>query len=127
MVVDGDFVRAEGTTWAPTTASAWRWACGGRGSDLRARPVEVLVTVDEERGLTGAAASSRLLTARKMINLDTKRITSSASAARAAATRSSTSCDAGARAKDSAARKVTVTGLLGATPASRSTATAATR
>jgi dipeptidase D len=78
-------------------------------------PVEVLVTVDEERGLTGAAGvKPGFFTARKMINLDSEEDHAICIGCAGGRDTVFNVLPTQARApKDSTARKVTVTGLLG--------------
>jgi dipeptidase D len=74
LVVDGDWVKAEGTTLGSDNGIgvAMGLAIAADGSFPHG-PVEVLLTVDEERGLTGAAGvKAGFFTARRMINLDSE-------------------------------------------------------
>ncbi len=72
LFVDGNFLRAKGTTLGADdgTAVAYMMAIASR-KDLVHPPVEMLITVQEETGLDGAAAvDPSFFTAKKMINLD---------------------------------------------------------
>ncbi len=72
LMVDGNFLRAKGTTLGADdgTAIAYMMAIAAR-KDLVHPPVEMLITVQEETGLDGAAAvDPSFFTAKKMINLD---------------------------------------------------------
>jgi len=72
--VDGDWVRRRGTTSAPTTASAWPPPWPSPTTRRSPRPLEILCTVDEETGLTGAKKlDGSMLSGRLMVNLDTRR------------------------------------------------------
>jgi len=72
--VDGDWVTAEGTTLGADNGIgvAMGLALALEPGVLRG-PVEVLLTVDEERGLTGAAGlAADFFASRRMINLDSE-------------------------------------------------------
>ena len=116
MVVDGDFVRAEGTTLGADNGIGVAMGLAVAADPTCVHgPVEVLVTVDEERGLTGAAGvKPGFFTARKMINLDTEEDYVVCIGCAGGRDTVFNLVPTQARApKDSAARKVTVTGLLG--------------
>lgn len=74
LLVKGDWVTADGTTLGADNGIGV--AMGLAVADekgLKHGPVEVLMTVDEERGLTGAAGVQKgFFTAKKMINLDSE-------------------------------------------------------
>lgn len=74
VIVDGDWVRAEGTTLGADNGIGVSMALAvAEEKELVHGPVEVLLTVDEERGLTGAAGVKKgFFTARRMINLDSE-------------------------------------------------------
>lgn len=72
LEVDGNFLRAKGTTLGADNgvAVAYMMAIASR-KDLVHPPVELLITVQEETGLDGAAAvDPSFFTAKTMINLD---------------------------------------------------------
>lgn len=72
LVVDGHFLRANGTTLGADdgVAIAYMMTIAAR-KDLVHPPVEMLITVQEETGLDGAAAvDPSFFTAKQMINLD---------------------------------------------------------
>jgi len=74
LLVQGDWVTADGTTLGADNAIgvAMGLALGVDDSVVHG-PIEVLLTVDEERGLTGAAGvESGFFSARQMINLDSE-------------------------------------------------------
>lgn len=73
-VVDGDWVRADGTTLGADNGLGVAVALSVLESkDLKHGPVEVLVTVDEETGMTGAnALKPGLLDGDILINLDSE-------------------------------------------------------
>ncbi|MHB8077759.1 MAG: aminoacyl-histidine dipeptidase [Candidatus Krumholzibacteriia bacterium] len=116
MIVDGDFVRADGTTLGADNGIgvALSLAVAIDPSVVHG-PVEVLVTVDEERGLTGAAGvKPGFFTARKMINLDSEEDHAICIGCAGGRDTVFNLLPTQARApKDSTARKLTVTGLLG--------------
>jgi dipeptidase D len=116
MIIDGDFVRADGTTLGADNGIgvALGLAVAVDPSVVHG-PVEVLVTVDEERGLTGAAGvKPGFFTARRMINLDSEEDHAICIGCAGGRDTVFNVLPTQARAsKDSTARKVTVTGLLG--------------
>lgn len=74
MVIDGDLVRAEGTTLgADNGIGVAAIMAYLESTDLVHPPLEALFTVDEERGLTGALNLERgLLKGKMLLNLDTE-------------------------------------------------------
>jgi len=72
--VQGDWVSADGTTLGADNGIGVAMGLAiAEEKSLIHGPVEVLLTVDEERGLTGAAGVQKgFFTARKMINLDSE-------------------------------------------------------
>jgi len=116
LVVDGDWVRAAGTTLGADNGIGV--AMGLALADDRGvphGPVEVLLTVDEERGLTGAAGvEPGFFTARRMINLDSEDDTAIfIGCAGGRDTRFELKNRAAKAPKDAVGRKVTVLGLRG--------------
>jgi dipeptidase D len=71
---DGDWVTAEGTTLGADNGIGCAMGLAIAETDgLVHGPIEVLLTVDEERGLTGASHVERgFFSARRMINLDSE-------------------------------------------------------
>ena len=116
LVIDGDWVKAEGTTLGADNGIGV--AMGLALADDRSvphGPVEVLLTIDEERGLTGAAGvKPGFFTARKMINLDSEDDTAIfVGCAGGRDTRFELKNRAARAPKESVGRKVTVLGLRG--------------
>ena len=74
MLIEGDWVTAEGTTLGADNAIGCAMGLAlADDKSVAHGPVEVLLTVDEERGLTGAAGvQAGFFTARTMINLDSE-------------------------------------------------------
>jgi len=74
LKVTGDWVTAEGTTLGADNGIGVAMGLAlADAKDVVHGPVEVLLTVDEERGLTGAAGvQAGFFTSRKMINLDSE-------------------------------------------------------
>ncbi len=74
MVVDGDWVKAEGTTLGADNGIGVASIMALLASDsIPHPPLEALFTIDEETGLTGAKGlKGGLLTAKYMLNLDTE-------------------------------------------------------
>lgn len=72
--IDGEWVCAEGTTLGADNGIGCAMGLGlADSAGLVHGPIEVLLTVDEERGLTGASHIERgFFTARRMINLDSE-------------------------------------------------------
>lgn len=70
--VDGDFVKAEGTTLGADNGIAVAMALAILASDDIAHPpIEAVFTTDEETGMYGAIAlDAKLLSGKKMINMD---------------------------------------------------------
>lgn len=74
IVVDGDWVRADGTTLGSDNGIGVAMGLAvAEQKGLVHPPVEVLLTIDEERGLTGAAGvEPGFFKAKRMINLDSE-------------------------------------------------------
>ncbi len=74
LKIEGDWVTAEGTTLGADNGIGVAMGLALADDPSVAHgPIEVLLTVDEERGLTGAAGvEAGFFTARKMINLDSE-------------------------------------------------------
>lgn len=116
LVVDGDWVKAAGTTLGADNGIGV--AMGLALADDRSvphGPIEVLLTVDEERGLTGAAGvEPGFFSAKMMINLDSEDDTAIfIGCAGGRDTRYELKNRAAKAPKDSVGRKVTVLGLRG--------------
>ncbi|MEN8008157.1 MAG: aminoacyl-histidine dipeptidase [Candidatus Krumholzibacteriota bacterium] len=116
LKVNGDWVSAEGTTLGADNGIGV--AMGLALADDKAvahGPVEVLLTVDEERGLTGAAGvQAGFFTSNKMINLDSEQDDAIFIGCAGGRDTQFTLKNKSARApKDSAGRKVTISGLKG--------------
>jgi dipeptidase D len=116
LVVDGDWVKATGTTLGADNGIgvAMGLALADDRTVLRG-PIEVLLTVDEERGLTGAAGvKPGFFNAKMMINLDSEDDTAIfVGCAGGRDTRYELKNRAAKAPKDSVGRKVTVLGLRG--------------
>ncbi len=116
LQVAGDWVTAGGTTLGADNGIgvAMGLALGVDGS-VNHGPLEVLLTVDEERGLTGAAGvEAGFFKARRMINLDSEEDDAIFIGCAGGRDTMLTLTTTQARIpKDSAARKVTIGGLLG--------------
>ena len=116
LIVDGDWVQATGTTLGADNGIGV--AMGLALADDRSvphGPIEVLLTIDEERGLTGAAGvEPGFFTAKMMINLDSEDDTAIfVGCAGGRDTRYELKNRAAKAPKDSVGRKVTVLGLRG--------------
>jgi dipeptidase D len=73
MVIEGDWVTAEGTTLGADNGIGVAMGLALADTDLPHGPVEVLLTIDEETGLTGAAnLLPGWFASRRMINLDSE-------------------------------------------------------
>ena len=73
LVIDGDWVSAEGTTLGADNGIGVAMGLALADEKVPHGPVEVLLTVDEERGLTGAAGvEAGFFESRNMINLDSE-------------------------------------------------------
>ena len=74
LYVDGDFLKAEGTTLGADNGIAVAMIMSILASDdISHPPIEAVFTTDEEIGLIGAGALDKsLLSAKKMINLDSE-------------------------------------------------------
>ncbi len=74
LYVDGDFLKAEGTTLGGDDGIAVAYALAIlENDDLEHPPLEVLLTVDEEIGLLGAESIDlSMLKGRKLLNIDSE-------------------------------------------------------
>ncbi len=74
LMVDGDWVTADGTTLGADNGIGVSMGLAlADDKEVAHGPIEVLLTVDEERGLTGAAGvEAGFFSARTMINLDSE-------------------------------------------------------
>jgi len=72
--IDGDWVTADGTTLGADNGIGVAMGLAlAETTDIQHGPIEVLLTVDEERGLTGAAGvKAGFFQSRRMINLDSE-------------------------------------------------------
>ena len=72
LYVDGDFLKAEGTTLGGDDGIAVAYALAILESDEISHPkLEVVITVDEEIGMLGAAVMDlSMLTGHTMLNID---------------------------------------------------------
>ncbi|MCP4571535.1 MAG: aminoacyl-histidine dipeptidase [bacterium] len=116
MLVNGDWVTADGTTLGADNAIGCAMGLALADSKNVAHgPVEVLLTVDEERGLTGAAGvEAGFFKARTMINLDSEQDDAVFVGCAGGRDTVFTVQNRGTRApKDSVGRKVVIGGLLG--------------
>lgn len=116
IVVDGDYVKADGTTLGADNGigCAMGLALAVDPSAVHG-PVEILLTVDEERGLTGAAGvQAGFFTARRMINLDSEEDDAIfIGCAGGRDTRFTLRLTQAKAPKESAGRKIVITGLQG--------------
>jgi len=116
LKVAGDWVTAEGTTLGADNGIGVAMGLAlADDKSVAHGPIEVLLTVDEERGLTGAAnVQAGFFSARKMINLDSEEDAAIFVGCAGGRDTQYTLKNKTARApKDSAGRKVTVYGLKG--------------
>ncbi len=116
LKVDGDWVTAEGTTLGADNGIGVAMGLALADDKSMAHgPIEVLLTVDEERGLTGAAGvEAGFFSARKMINLDSEEDDAIfIGCAGGRDTVFNLKNKATRAPKETAGRKVTVFGLLG--------------
>ena len=116
LLVDGDWVTADGTTLGADNGIGCAMGLALADSKGVAHgPVEVLLTVDEERGLTGAAGvEAGFFAARRMINLDSEEDEAVFVGCAGGRDTVFTVQNRGTRApKDSVGRKVAVGGLQG--------------
>jgi len=116
MKIEGDWVTAEGTTLGADNAIGC--AMGLALADEKGishGPIEVLLTVDEERGLTGAAGvEAGFFTAKTMFNLDSEEDDAIFIGCAGGRDTGFTLKNRSARApKNSAGRKITIMGLKG--------------
>jgi len=116
LKINGDWVTAEGTTLGADNGIGVAMGLA-LADDPSAKhgPVEVLLTVDEERGLTGAAGvEAGFFDARRMINLDSEQDDAVFVGCAGGRDTVFTLKNKATRApKDSVGRKVTISGLLG--------------
>ena len=116
LKVNGDWVTAEGTTLGADNGIGVAMGLGLADDKSIAHPVvEVLLTVDEERGLTGAAGvEAGFFTANRMINLDSEEDEAIFIGCSGGWDSVLTLKNRSTRApKDSAGRKITIGGLRG--------------
>jgi dipeptidase D len=116
LKVAGDWVSAEGTTLGADNGIGVAMGLALADDPSVAHgPVEVLLTVDEERGLTGAAGvKAGFFSSNKMINLDSEQDDAIFIGCAGGRDTQFTLKTKSARApKDSAGRKVTISGLKG--------------
>lgn len=116
LKVEGDWVTAEGTTLGSDNGIGVAMGLATAvDPTVQHGPIEVLLTVDEERGLTGAAGiKPGFFTARRMINLDSEEdVSLFIGCAGGRDTQFILTGTQGKAPKDSAGRKVTVMGLQG--------------
>ena len=116
LKIEGDWVTAEGTTLGADNGIGVAMGLGlADDKSVAHGPVEVLLTVDEERGLTGAAGvQPGFFSARRMINLDSEEDQAIfIGCAGGRDTVFTLKNKAGRAPKNSAGRKVTVVGLMG--------------
>ncbi|MFH1842099.1 MAG: aminoacyl-histidine dipeptidase [bacterium] len=116
VLVQGDWVTADGTTLGADNGIGVAMGLAiAEEKSLVHGPVEVLLTVDEERGLTGAAGVQMgFFTARKMINLDSEEDTGIFIGCAGGRDSDLTLLNNQARAPmNSTGRKMTIKGLLG--------------
>lgn len=116
LKIEGDWVTAEGTTLGADNGIGVAMGLAlADDPSVPHGPVEVLLTVDEERGLTGAAGiEPGFFSSRRMINLDSEEDTAIFIGCAGGRDTVFTLKNRAARApKDSVGRKVTVSGLLG--------------
>lgn len=74
LIVDGDFLRADGTTLGGDNGIAVAYSLAILASnDIEHPPLEVLITTNEEVGMDGAnALNAKLLNGKKLINIDSE-------------------------------------------------------
>lgn len=116
LVVDGDQVKADGTTLGADNGIGCAAALALLESkDVAHPPLECLFTIDEETGLTGAnALQPSFLTAKRMLNLDTEEEGAIyVGCAGGLDTMASTAVARVAPAAGAAAYRISVTGLRG--------------
>jgi dipeptidase D len=116
LKIEGDWVTAEGTTLGADNGIGVAMGLGlADDKSVAHGPIEVLLTVDEERGLTGAAGvEAGFFSARKMINLDSEEDQAIFVGCAGGRDTVFTLKNKATRApKDGTGRKVTIMGLLG--------------
>ena len=116
LKVNGDWVTAEGTTLGADNGIGVAMGLAlAEDQTVAHGPVEVLLTVDEERGLTGAAGvQAGFFKSRQMINLDSEEDQAIFVGCAGGRDTQFTLINRSTRSpKDSAGRKVTISGLKG--------------
>jgi len=115
LKINGDWVTADGTTLGADNGIGVAMGLALADSKTAHGPVEVLLTVDEERGLTGAAGvQAGFFSARTMINLDSEQDDAIFMGCAGGRDTGFALKNRTARApKESAGRKVTIMGLKG--------------
>jgi len=115
LKINGDWVTAEGTTLGADNGIGVAMGLGLADAKVAHGPVEVLLTVDEERGLTGAAGvQAGFFSARTMFNLDSEQDDAIFVGCAGGRDTCYNLKNRSARApKESAGRKVTIMGLKG--------------
>ncbi len=116
LLIEGDWVTADGTTLGADNGIGCAMGLAlADAPDVVHGPVEVLLTVDEERGLTGAAGvQPGFFSARRMINLDSEQDDAIFVGCAGGRDTQYTLKNRGTRApKDTAGRRISIGGLLG--------------
>ncbi len=116
LKIEGDWVTADGTTLGADNGIGCAMGLAlADDPSVKHGPIEVLLTVDEERGLTGAANVGKgFFASRTMINLDSEQDDAIFVGCAGGRDTQYTLKNRGTRApKDSAGRKVAISGLLG--------------
>ncbi len=73
VITDGDWIHAQDTTLGADNGIAVALALAAAESDLSRPPLEILITVDEETGLTGAqGVQPEWLSGRQLLNIDSE-------------------------------------------------------
>ena len=114
LIVDGDILRADGTTLGGDDAIAAAYILALLDSDdIPHPPIEGLLTVDEETGLRGAhALDASRLHGRKLINIDSE-VEGVLTVSCAGASRVSCNIPVDLIAAEGIAKELTIGGLLG--------------
>lgn len=116
LVVEGDWIRADGTTLGADNGVGCAMGLAlAEEAAVPHGPLEVLLTIDEERGLTGAAGvKAGFFRSRRMINLDSEEDQALFIGCAGGRDTILTLQNAAARApRESAGRRVVVAGLKG--------------